>query len=289
MERLREGHLRLQFGPFAFQLLANSDLVGETIQTLYADFPSDNVCEFIDFQISATKRGTPWGRWLPGVSILSNGRSIYGRIPERNLIPNLEWCFNWSIWHYALDYLSVHSAVLARDGQALLLVGASGAGKSTLCAALANTGWRLLSDEIALIDLETAQLRGLARPVILKNDSIEIIRSSWPDAVFSPVAEGTRRGRIGHMRPPRESVAEMDRPAEPAWICFPVYRPENGAPCQEEIDPGRALMALADQSFNYRVLGGAGFRAVGRIVEKSRCFKYEYHDLDQALSHFASL
>jgi hypothetical protein len=42
--------------------------------------------------------------------------------------------------------------VLERGGRALLLPAPSGSGKSTLCAGLAFNGWRLLSDELALLD-----------------------------------------------------------------------------------------------------------------------------------------
>lgn len=45
-----------------------------------------------------------------------------------------------------------------------MLVGTTGAGKSTLCAALCADGWRLLSDEMALIEPDTGRLRGMGRP-----------------------------------------------------------------------------------------------------------------------------
>jgi serine kinase of HPr protein (carbohydrate metabolism regulator) len=52
-------------------------------------------------------------------------------------------------------------------GKGVLLSAVSGSGKSTLSAELALNGWRLLSDELALIDSEV-KLVPLTRPVSLK-------------------------------------------------------------------------------------------------------------------------
>lgn len=47
------------------------------------------------------------------------------------------------------DLLWLHAAAVERDGSALLLSGPSGRGKSTLSTLLCETGWRLMSDDIA--------------------------------------------------------------------------------------------------------------------------------------------
>lgn len=62
------------------------------------------------------------------------------------------------------DRLMMHAAVVARDGDALLLVGESGRGKSTLSAAAFVAGWELLGDDLAIVDTATMRARGVARP-----------------------------------------------------------------------------------------------------------------------------
>ena len=71
----------------------------------------------------------------------------------------------------------------------MLLPAPPGAGKSTLCAGLVHRGWRLLSDELALVDMETGLVRGMARPVNLKNKSIEVIRDFAPE-IAARIAPG---------------------------------------------------------------------------------------------------
>jgi ABC-type thiamine transport system ATPase subunit len=83
---------------------------------------------------------------------------------------------NWCVAGHAHHYLMLHAAVLEKNGRAVVLPGDPGAGKSTLTAALMLDGWRLLSDEITLINRRRWTARtGLARPVSLKNASINII------------------------------------------------------------------------------------------------------------------
>jgi ABC-type cobalamin/Fe3+-siderophores transport system ATPase subunit len=69
-----------------------------------------------------------------------------------------------------------------RNGKALLLAGPSGAGKSTLCAALITRGWRLLSDEAAMIRPDDGLIQPYPRPICLKNASIDLIAEAVPDA-----------------------------------------------------------------------------------------------------------
>ena len=66
----------------------------------------------------------------------------------------LEWGLNWCVAGHAHQYLMLHAAALERNGRAVILPGDPGAGKSTLTAALMLSGWRLLSDEITLVDRE---------------------------------------------------------------------------------------------------------------------------------------
>jgi HprK-related kinase A len=126
----------------------------------------------------------------------------------------------------------------------VVLPGDPGAGKSTLTAALMLSGWRLLSDEITLIDRDDGLLVGLARPVSLKNASIDVIRHAFPDAVIGAPAYDTHKGTVAHVRPSADSVARVNEKARPAWIIFPL---ENGA-----VQPVSSPHSRADAILAYR-------------------------------------
>ena len=65
-----------------------------------------------------------------------------------------EWGLNWVVANHAHQFAIVHAAAVEKDGRGFIFPGAPGSGKSTLCAALVSRGWRLLSDEMAMISLD---------------------------------------------------------------------------------------------------------------------------------------
>jgi HprK-related kinase A len=192
----------------------------------------------------------------------------------------LEWGLNWAMAMRAQQYLLLHSAVLERDGRALILPAMPGSGKSTLAAALALRGWRLLSDEFGVVDPERHLLLPLPRAVPLKNQSIDVIRTFAPDAELGPIFPRTRKGDVAHLRPPAESLKRQDEPARPAWIVFPRYVPSSPL-LREGLTHGKAFARLSQNSFNYRLLGATGFTALSTLVQRCSCWQAHYSDLDE--------
>ena len=183
---------------------------------------------------------------------------------------------------------TLHSAVLERDGRAVILPAPPGSGKSTLCAALMLDGWRLLSDEMALLDPRTGLLTASPRPISLKNASIDIMRRRAPDAVMGPVALDTMKGTVCHMQVSADSTARARELATPAWIIYPRY--VAGAPLT--LSPRHkadALLNLHRNSFNHHVHGRQGFETLADVVERCDVYDLHYSDLDEALACFARL
>jgi hypothetical protein len=80
---------------------------------------------------------------------------------------------------------------------------------------LVLSGWRLLSDELTLIDRKTGLIQPLPRPVSLKNQSIDVIRQFSPDTYINRASHDTVKGAMAHMRPPRDSVRRQHETARP--------------------------------------------------------------------------
>jgi HprK-related kinase A len=199
-----------------------------------------------------------------------------------------EWAMNACVSSRANRYLIIHAAVVEKDGLAAILPAPPGSGKSTLCAALVSKGWRLLSDELALVRLDTGALAPLPRPVSLKNASIGIMRQYAPGAVFSPEVADTSKGTIAHMKAPAASVARAAEPARPAWIIFPKYQ-AGAAPTLTPVAPARAFMDLAGNAFNYSLLGAEGFDAMAGLIDRCAAFNFSYSALDDAVALFSRL
>lgn len=52
----------------------------------------------------------------------------------------------------------------------------------------------------------------------------------------------------------------------------------------ETIAKGPALMSVAENSFNYNVLGPKGFELLAEVIDNCRCYNYSYTSLDDAVT-----
>lgn len=250
---------------------------------LYADYPLEHDHAFADFHASIVKpRGVR--RWFrPQVRFLFDDDSTFKPLPLDQAFPMLEWGLNWCVSSHAHSYLMIHAAVVERNGRAMILPAPPSSGKSTLCAAMVSRGWRLLSDEITLVSVDSGKVSPLPRPISLKNESIQVIKRFQPEAVLSRPVHDTMKGTVAHMKAPTDSVDRALECATPAWIIFPKYRADSTV-FIEEVPKSRAFMRVADNAFNYSLLGAKGFEAMSRLVDGVQCFDLHYADLDAALA-----
>jgi len=51
----------------------------------------------------------------------------------------------------------------------------------------------------------------------------------------------------------------------------------------------RAFMQVADNCFNYQVLGARGFAALGRLIDASESYTFRYSSLPEAMALFERL
>lgn len=286
-DRLASPHgLRLQTGPFSFAIRSPVREVADGLALHYRHHPvgeDPQASGFSDFHLAI---GRPWGLrrfWRPQVEFRLDGQRPFEPLPGHQGYALLEWGLNWTISSHAHRFVILHAAVLARGDRALLMPAPSGSGKSTLCAALSLRGWRLLSDELALLDPVDGRLHGLARPVSLKNASIEAIRRFEPGAPIGPSVADTAKGRVAYLSPPADAVAQVRHPVRAAWVVLPRYQP--GAPTEHRmLSRAEGFMELQRQTFNYDLHGLVAFKALGDAVAGCRVEALRYRDLDEAVA-----
>jgi HprK-related kinase A len=278
--------LTLRMGPFLARVRSELPETQEHFARLYSDYERASGDGHFDVAVVG---GGGARRWLRRQAFLvANGFRPFLPLPAGLSGPLVEWGLNWCIGRRTHRWVVLHAAVLERGGRALLLPAQPGAGKSTLCAALAYSGWRFFSDEFALIDPDTHVITPVPRPISLKEASIEIIRRRHPDVVYTRENYDVEKARFVHARPPADSVRRAHETAVPGWIVLPRYV-AGSRTTLEAMPRARALMELADQSFNYNYLGIRGFRALEHVVRRSQCYRLEYSDLDDVLPRLARL
>ncbi len=286
--RLVGAGLGIRTGPFGLRVRSEIDSVQAGIALLYHHHPLVPDGAFCDFSIELHRpRGLR--RWVrPQVQLLHDRAPAFEPMPQGHALPLLEWALNWCISSQAHQYLVLHAAAIERDGLAAILPAPPGSGKSTLCAALIHRGWRLLSDELALLSLADGSLHALARPVGLKNRSIEIVRGYVAEAVIGAPSHDTSKGTVAHLRPPSAHVARMHERARPAWVIFPRWQADAPARLVPRSRP-ETVLAISRQAFNFGITGREGFDALAGTVAASDCYDFSYGHLDDAVDVFDTL
>jgi hypothetical protein len=113
-----------------------------------------------------------------GVTAVTEDNSIQLGGDEESLLLPFRYVFEPALTHVLArtGRFMLHSGSVARDGQALLLIGDSGQGKSTLCWAAAQHGWSLLSDDHTIVRPAATggyELIGLPKPLAVPEEVLE--------------------------------------------------------------------------------------------------------------------
>ena len=277
----------LKTGHLTFAIRSTIPLVIETVQRLYGAYALADAHDFADFYVEL-KQPRGLRKWYhPQVLFDFDGRIPFKPLPLSQAFPMLEWGMNWCIANHCHNWLIIHAAVVEKNGQGVILPAPPGSGKSTLCAALVGRGWRLLSDELAVIDPSNGKLIPIPRPVGLKNDSIEIIQAFLPEASFGPACKDTRKGTVAHMAASASDCVNT-KWVKPEWIVYPKYEAASETVLQAH-PKGDSLVQLASNSFNNQVLGRKGFEALANLVETTSSFDFRYSQLEEAIKTFDDL
>lgn len=270
----------VRVGPVGFRIGSDWRAPIAQLEHLYAGYPAPhgNVADFSVRLFAAH----PWRR-IVRPAVMIGGDYV---LPEAAPLPlaqgllAAEMGMNLQMALGQRRYLLLHAAVVARDGQAVVLTGVSGAGKSTLAALLSLRGWRLLGDEFALLDPASGLIHPFPRLVSLKNAGIATISAEVPARRLGPLLADTPKGAIRHLVPDAAAIGAMDTPARPALILFPSY---GHARAERDVAQSEVFVRLTQASTNYVALGERGFDALSGLVKGVPARAIDYPDTDCAI------
>jgi len=287
--QLADQGIWLGTGPFSLRVRSRIDSVAEGLGELYGQFEVRNPHEtFADFHVSVDPQTTLREGLRPKANFSFDGIKPFEPLPLDQAYPLLERGLDWCVSEHAHQYLMIRAAVVEKNDQAVILPALPDSGKSTLVAALVLSGWRLLSDELTLIDRKSGWIHPLPRPIRLKNESIPLIRAFHGDAFFSGVSRSSADDSIAYMRPPKESVRRQHEPAKPRWIIFPKWVSDG----ELEVLPRskqETYQSLTQHAFNYSQLGTEGFRVCSALIKQTDSYDFQYSRLEEAVAIFDRL
>lgn len=173
--------------------------------------------------------------------------------------------------------LAVHAGALSFHGAGLLVAGPSGSGKSTLTGALVACGCDYLTDEAASISPESLEVQPYAKPLSLSPSSMAALgcRDNGYGLAELVPASSIRTGSYGEASPVRV-------------ILFPRF--DTGARTGlTAVSRAEALVALAENSFNFVDHGGAWLPYLRDVAAPCACWRVEFGKALDAAAQVLSL
>ncbi|MFT2090425.1 HprK-related kinase A [Paraglaciecola sp. 2405UD69-4] len=271
----------LDLFPFSFSIKTNLSGVVANLTTIYGNRFKHFEPHFIpDYELSIDKSGGFRSFIRPQARFFCDQHEPFKPLDFKKAYAFLEWGMNWTIAGNEVQHVIIHSAVLAKGNKAILFPAPPGSGKSTLTAYLSHNGWRLLSDEMALIIPNSKTVVPFVRPICLKNQSIDLAKSLFPDGKFSNIAKDTHKGDVIHLSPPELSWESHTTNAELVAVVFPNFRAEQDLQIYQ-LDKTQAFMQLVENAFNYSILRETAFSTLTNLIDNVQTFEIFHSDLSQ--------
>jgi hypothetical protein len=179
---------------------------------------------------------------------------------------------DWLIYN-SPDTITVHAALLSKNGKGVVIAGPSFSGKSTLATALWRSGWSLMSDDLVFIDTFARTATPAPRRVSLRFGSKELIgESAWNEISKTPSCVETEKGLFFH--PHEVSGREKETRTDLSAIFF-LARIDTvlGEAEVRAINPAKGAISLLPYAFNIRTLPFIeGLRRVTPLLDRVPAF-----------------
>jgi hypothetical protein len=177
-----------------------------------------------------------------------------------DLVPLFELDLYQQVGERAAAGWLLHAAALERDGRAFVFAGPSGAGKTSLTLALLARGWRLLTEEIALVDRELF-VRGLARPIHLPSE--REVPAGWRHRPY-PIRGGAST-IVAHPPPGARTSGPL-----PVGAIVRISHAPGAAATLDPLPPTHAIHRLWDATLR---TNDDGLAAAVDIAARARLFE----------------
>ena len=214
--------------------------------------------------------------------IFSNTTSVFTDVSTESVLPHLlQLVFDLSCKALS-QYFLFHAAVISKVSKAVLFPANVGSGKTTLAAMLAKQGFQFFSDELAVIDVETMEVRPFTMPMSIKPGSLTVLAQEYPELDtlanhFRPDGKVVR-----YLQPPTESLPETDSTATVSALVFPHYNEGDGNYFMS-LSKEETLQRLVQTCSSDRSLRPQDIKAMLAMVEQSECMALYYEDTHEAI------
>jgi hypothetical protein len=181
------------------------------------------------------------------------------------------WDIQWFASQNVRAFVALHAGAVGTSEGALLLPAPADTGKSTLVAALLQSGFDYLSDEIGVLDPITG--RAYPFPKHLHLDQGALIEFPGLEARLED-RNGQSRGRLDRTVRPGDIGARIGEISRPRALIF-MSGNREGPPMLAPLSKAETVERLAANSFNLHRYGDRGVLFLSRVAENVPGFRLD--------------
>jgi coenzyme PQQ synthesis protein D (PqqD) len=223
-------------------------------------------------------------------AILVDGQEIESSLTAAELVPNVKCALLVAAINRINFGAYFHAAVLSLDDDLLLLPGKAGSGKTCLTLALSMNGFGYVSDETALLEMESMHIRAVPLSPCVKSGAWDLISTMYPVLPEIKPYQRVDGKTVKYLPVPAWQGNGSRDAARPArWMAFPTYRPGQTTKLRR-VDHIDALERLLLDCNAWRA--PLTPQMVDQVIEwitGVTCYELHFSSLDEAVTEIARL
>jgi hypothetical protein len=232
------------------------------------------------FHLRIVRAGTSW-------AISANDREIFAPVRDEQIGLGLLHAVRSLLYDEAPYDVAFHAAMIADSRHGIMLCAPREFGKSTLSAYLSAHGFDLVSDEPAMLCLDTSSISPVEMPISLKEGTWRFLEDEWPQLADAPIHVRSDGRRIRLLHLPHDRAAHA--PRQLTHIVFPKYSPASPASL-EALSPIRRFTLLNEGGMLLgKQLTKDKFEHFLRLICATPAFVAHYRSLQEAAGMIESI
>lgn len=190
------------------------------------------------------------------------------------------------LWRSAINahpfLFYIHAGVIGAANGCVLFPAAPGSGKSSLTAALTASGFRYLSDEVALVETTEFDVRPMPLAFCAKRSGWDVMARYFPGILDVPTHRRLDNKDVRYIAPPPHSVEHA------SWRASHIIFPRYNADAETRLIPvarADALRRLMDECLALRTrLNREHVQKLIDALSRIDCYALTFSSLDEAIA-----
>ena len=200
-----------------------------------------------------------------------------------HLIPCLERLVLFRVLEKSKHLFQIHAGAVEREGKALLLPALAGSGKTLLTLGLVNKGFKFLSDDVALVDPDSAFLRPLPMSPVVKGYAFSFL-SALDLSVGADIYRNPLNGEsLYYFDLTDISPDPVGVPSPVRFVFFPCHDSAVGS-LLRPVSRAEAAARMIQNSLNFEPSANRFIDLATRLVGKAECFDLRFKHIGEGLN-----